>query len=66
MAQRPAVIAADLDHFKKLNDVYGHAAGDQALVNVADGVRSAVRISDIVCRYDGEGPAAAAGSASFL
>jgi diguanylate cyclase (GGDEF)-like protein len=49
-----SIILADLDHFKKLNDVYGHAAGDQALVSVADGVRAAVRASDTVCRYGGE------------
>lgn len=44
----------DLDHFKKLNDTYGHQAGDAVLVNVADAVRKQLRAEDSLCRYGGE------------
>lgn len=49
-----AVIMCDIDFFKKVNDTYGHSAGDEALKLVAatlDGVR---RESDLCCRYGGE------------
>jgi diguanylate cyclase (GGDEF)-like protein len=49
-----SVLLADLDHFKKLNDTWGHAAGDLALRETADCISAAVRSSDIVCRYGGE------------
>jgi diguanylate cyclase (GGDEF)-like protein len=48
------VAMADLDYFKKLNDTYGHAAGDAVLRAFADLVQDAVRHSDLVCRYGGE------------
>jgi diguanylate cyclase (GGDEF)-like protein len=44
----------DVDHFKGINDTYGHHAGDLFLQAVADRLRSAVRRSDIPCRYGGE------------
>lgn len=44
----------DLDHFKNINDQYGHPAGDAALKNVCDLCRSVLRSSDILCRYGGE------------
>ena len=44
----------DIDHFKKLNDGYGHPAGDAVLRAVARCVRTAVREFDIVARYGGE------------
>jgi diguanylate cyclase (GGDEF)-like protein len=44
----------DLDLFKRVNDERGHAAGDAALVAVCDACRSALRASDILCRYGGE------------
>ncbi|HVH68996.1 MAG TPA: GGDEF domain-containing protein [Gemmatimonadales bacterium] len=53
----PAVatlIYADLDHFKKLNDTLGHAAGDAALRQVARILESAVREKDLVARIGGE------------
>lgn len=48
------VAMADLDYFKRLNDTYGHAAGDAVLRAFADLVQEAVRQSDLVCRYGGE------------
>lgn len=49
-----SLIPADLDHFKKLNDTYGHSAGDRIIVAFADSCRSAVRSDDLVARYGGE------------
>lgn len=44
----------DIDHFKQVNDTYGHNAGDLVLQNVAEGFRSLLRKSDIIGRYGGE------------
>jgi diguanylate cyclase (GGDEF)-like protein len=49
-----AVIVADLDHFKKVNDHHGHAAGDEVLRQAAVSLRSATREGDIVARLGGE------------
>jgi diguanylate cyclase (GGDEF)-like protein len=49
-----ALVLADLDDFKDLNDRHGHDAGDRALRAFASALRSEVRPSDIVCRYGGE------------
>jgi diguanylate cyclase (GGDEF)-like protein len=52
---RPALIAmADIDHFKRFNDDYGHHIGDVALQKVASVLRTAVRDGDHVYRYGGE------------
>ena len=48
------VAIVDLDHFKRLNDTCGHAAGDRALQHFATLLRQHLRGSDIVCRYGGE------------
>ena len=48
------IIIMDLDHFKAVNDTYGHIAGDRVLISVADCMKSAVRETDIVMRYGGE------------
>ena len=49
-----AVILLDLDHFKQINDQYGHAAGDEVLKQVATRLEYHVRIGDTVGRYGGE------------
>jgi len=49
-----SLLLVDLDEFKKINDNYGHPAGDAALVQVADRIRRSVRPSDVVARYGGE------------
>jgi diguanylate cyclase (GGDEF)-like protein len=53
--QRPlSCVLIDLDHFKTVNDTYGHAAGDIALQQIAGILTKAVRGSDMVFRYGGE------------
>lgn len=53
--QRPfSVLMIDLDHFKTVNDVYGHAAGDAVLEQIATLVRNQLRAADIASRYGGE------------
>lgn len=53
--ERPlAVIMFDLDHFKRLNDTYGHAAGDAALRVTGGFLEAHVRGGDIACRFGGE------------
>jgi diguanylate cyclase (GGDEF)-like protein len=49
-----SVVMVDLDHFKRLNDEHGHAFGDQVLRDSAHALVSALRETDIVCRYGGE------------
>jgi diguanylate cyclase (GGDEF)-like protein len=49
-----ALVIADLDHFKKLNDTYGHHVGDQALRVFADALRACLRSGDCAARWGGE------------
>ena len=49
-----AVIMIDLDHFKRVNDSFGHQAGDFVLTAVSGLLRTHIRSSDIVCRHGGE------------
>jgi diguanylate cyclase (GGDEF)-like protein len=48
------VVLMDLDHFKLLNDTYGHAAGDLVLQRFSSLLTQMLRRSDVVCRYGGE------------
>ncbi|MCL2544798.1 MAG: GGDEF domain-containing protein [Clostridia bacterium] len=48
------VLMLDIDHFKKVNDTFGHSAGDQVLVEVAQRIQSQTRQSDFLARYGGE------------
>jgi len=52
--QVSAMYLVDIDAFKKINDVHGHAAGDKVLVEVAGRLNSGLRDSDIVVRWGGE------------
>jgi diguanylate cyclase (GGDEF)-like protein len=49
-----AVLAIDIDHFKRYNDGYGHLAGDQCLVRVSTAMRTALRAIDTLGRFGGE------------
>ena len=49
-----AVALVDLDHFKRINDRFGHPAGDAVLVQVGELFANSLRSPDIVCRYGGE------------
>jgi diguanylate cyclase (GGDEF)-like protein len=49
-----AALMVDLDHFKRINDSFGHAAGDQVLVALARCIERQLRATDVVVRYGGE------------
>jgi diguanylate cyclase (GGDEF)-like protein len=49
-----ACLLMDVDHFKRVNDTHGHAAGDRVLREIADRVEMQVRASDVAARYGGE------------
>jgi len=49
-----AVLMIDLDHFKKVNDDYGHGAGDEVLMAVSGALRIGLREGDILARYGGD------------
>jgi diguanylate cyclase (GGDEF)-like protein len=53
-AFRGALLMVDVDHFKRVNDHYGHAAGDRVLVEVARRLGAAMRGEDLVARWGGE------------
>ena len=49
-----SLLMLDIDHFKKINDTYGHLAGDAVLINYANVLTKAVRNEDVVARFGGE------------
>jgi diguanylate cyclase (GGDEF)-like protein len=54
-AQQPyALLFVDLDHFKQVNDLHGHAAGDECLRAAAQAIRSSLGAGDVLVRYGGE------------
>ncbi|WP_371323070.1 GGDEF domain-containing protein [Dechloromonas sp. ZY10] len=55
MADKPLTLAFfDLDHFKSINDTWGHEAGDRCLQTLADRIRQGLRRSDLLVRWGGE------------
>jgi diguanylate cyclase (GGDEF)-like protein len=52
--QAVGIAVVDIDHFKKVNDTYGHQAGDTALKVIAETLKNAMRETDVVGRYGGE------------
>ncbi|MDD5299703.1 MAG: diguanylate cyclase [Gallionella sp.] len=53
-ARTLSCMMVDIDHFKSINDRFGHQAGDEALKAVAHMLRQSARTQDVVCRYGGE------------
>ena len=51
---KSTLLMCDIDHFKRINDTYGHAAGDVVIQAIADAVRKNLRSTDIAGRYGGE------------
>lgn len=48
------VIMLDIDHFKRVNDTYGHPCGDSLLAELAEVLRGQLRLEDVICRIGGE------------
>jgi len=53
-AQCLSVLMIDLDHFKRVNDTYGHQGGDEVLKSLAVILQDGTRMTDVACRYGGE------------
>lgn len=49
-----SLILLDIDHFKRINDTYGHDRGDEVIIAITNIVRNRIRKSDILCRWGGE------------
>lgn len=53
-AEPISLMMLDIDHFKKINDTYGHGCGDEILKQIANTMTAVLRIEDVVARYGGE------------
>lgn len=53
-ARQYSLIMFDIDHFKRINDTYGHDVGDVALETIADSIRTVLDPNDVFCRWGGE------------
>jgi diguanylate cyclase (GGDEF)-like protein len=49
-----SIVMLDIDHFKEINDIYGHKAGDLILQELANKTQTAIRDGDLVCRFGGD------------
>ena len=58
LAQNPSrvysLMMVDVDHFKTINDTYGHSCGDVIIQKVADILSASIRKNDVACRYGGD------------
>lgn len=54
MSENIFILIMDIDHFKKVNDTYGHAEGDRVLQSVADTLKGSLRGQDLIIRWGGE------------
>ncbi|WP_445157090.1 biofilm regulation diguanylate cyclase SiaD [Halomonas sp. E14] len=54
LTRRYTLVMLDIDHFKQINDLYGHEAGDRVLVAIAQEIRAALRDCDLCARWGGE------------
>jgi diguanylate cyclase (GGDEF)-like protein len=54
LGQSLSVIMFDIDHFKTVNDQFGHRVGDGVLVKVVEAINLSIRAGDLACRYGGE------------
>jgi diguanylate cyclase (GGDEF)-like protein len=52
--RRFALVLVDVDHFKEVNDTYGHPCGDRVLGGIAEVLQASVRTGDVACRFGGE------------
>jgi two-component system, cell cycle response regulator len=52
--QKMCMMMLDMDHFKKVNDTYGHQAGDAVLRKLSETLKSSFRVTDLIARYGGE------------
>ncbi len=53
-ARRLSLVLVDVDHFKQINDTYGHQVGDRVLIRVGQLMRASIRTADIPARYGGD------------
>lgn len=49
-----SLLMVDVDHFKRVNDTFGHPLGDTVLIKLVESVRTRLRLEDVFCRYGGE------------